>query len=212
MNWQRRKTVLFLTLLFLLGGCMNLKQPSRKLDYYTLEYDPPRLSVPKPLALVLRMERFTIAPTYNTNHVVFRDKSFKRNTYVYHQWRANPADLVGHFLYRDIRQSGLCKAVLPHTSSFAASYVLDGSVDEFFEWDKDGHWDAMLSLGITLMAEDEPDVSKRILFQQDYHAKETCQRKNPQALAEAMSRAMAKLSKKIMEDIYHRLKDRRAGA
>jgi ABC-type uncharacterized transport system auxiliary subunit len=206
MNRPRSKAVLLFTLLCLLNGCMNLKQPSRKIDYYTLEYDPPSLSVSEPLPLVLRMERFTIAPTYNTNHVVFRDKSFKRNMYVYHQWRANPADLVSYFLYRDIRQSGLCKAVLPYTSGFDASYVLDGSVDEFFEWDKDGHWQAILSLGITLMAEDEPDVRKRILLQNNYHIKETCQRKNPQALAEAMSRAMAKLSKKIMEDVYRCLK------
>ena len=202
---------MLLTFCFFLffGGCMNLKQPSRRIDYYTLEYDPPRLSQPEPLSSVLRLERFTIAPTYNTGHMVFRDRSFKRNTYVYHQWRANPADLVGHFLYRDIRQSGLCKAVLPHSSTFAASYVLDGSVDEFFEWDMGGQWDAILSLGITLMAEDEPDVSKRILFQKNYHARETCQRKNPQALAEAMSLAMARLSKQIMEDIYNCLKDKR---
>jgi ABC-type uncharacterized transport system auxiliary subunit len=138
--------------------------------------------------------------------MVFRDSSFKRNAYVYHQWRANPADLVGHFLYRDIRQSGLCKAIMSHSSSFPASYVLDGTVDEFFEWDMDGKWKAILSLGITLMAENEPDISKRILFQKGYHAKETCQRKNPQALAEAMSRAMEKLSGKIMQDIYDCIK------
>ena len=195
-----------------LFGCMNLKQPYRKVDYYTLEYDPPQLSLSEPLSCILRVERFSVAPTYNTSHMVFREKSFKRNTYAYHQWRANPADLVGHFLYRDIRQSGLCKAVLPYSSSFNASYLIDGSVDEFFEWDTDGQWKAVLSLGITLMAENEPDLSKKILFQKDYHAKENCQRKNPQALAQAMSRAMAKLSKKIMEDIYDHLKSQKPPA
>ena len=208
MNWLTKKSfLLLLALLVSIYGCMNLKQPYRKIDYYTLEYDPPKLSLSSPLSLTLRMERFTVAPTYNTSHMVFRDKSFKRNTYVYHQWRANPADLVAHFLYRDIRQSGLFKAVLPYSSNFTASYVLDGSVDEFFEWDTNGHWQAVLSLGITLMLDNEPDVSKQILFQKDYHTKEKCKRKNPQALAEAMSRAMAKLSKKIMEDIYDHLKN-----
>jgi ABC-type uncharacterized transport system auxiliary subunit len=207
MNWLTKKTfLLLLTLLVSIYGCMNLKQPYRKIDYYTLEYDPPKLSLSEPLSLTLRMERFTVAPTYNTSHMVFRDKSFKRNTYVYHQWRANPADLVAHFLYRDIRQSGLCKAVLPHSSSFTASYVLDGSVDEFFEWDTNGHWQAILSLGITLMVDNEPDVSEQIIFQKNYHAKEKCKRKNPQALAEAMSRAMTELSRQIMEDIYDHLK------
>jgi ABC-type uncharacterized transport system auxiliary subunit len=96
--------------------------------------------------------------------------------------------------------------VLPHSSNVTASYVVDGSVDEFFEWDTEGEWKAVLSLGITLMVDNEPDVSKRIVFQKTYHAKETCRRKNPQALAEAMSRAMEKLSGEIMKDIYARLK------
>jgi len=207
-----KRTCIMLAILLSLGGCVNLKQPNRKIDYYTLEYDSPSLSRPEPIAMVLRMERFTVAPTYNTNRMIFRDKSFKRNAYVYHQWRASPADLVSHFLYRDMRQSGFFKAVLSHSSNFSASYVLDGSVDEFFEWDTDGRWKAVLSLGITLMAENEPDVSKRILFQKNYHANEVCRRKNPQALAEAMSGAMAAVSKKIMEDIYDFLKSQRSAS
>lgn len=206
MLWPGKTYVLLLSLCLLLGGCLNLKQPSRKIDYYTLEYAPPRVPHTAPLSVVLRMERFSVAPSYNTNHIVFRDRSFKRDAYVYRQWRANPGDLVSYFLYRDIRQSGLFKAVLSHGSRFPYSYVLDGSVDEFFEWDMDGHWKAVLSFEITLMAENEPDVSKRVIFQKNYHTQQACRRNNPQALAAAMSQAMAELSTKVIQDIYGHLK------
>ena len=66
-----------------------------------------------------------------------------------------------------------------------------------------------LIISITLMAEDEPDVSRRILFQRRYRAEESCTIKNPRALAEAMSRAMADLSEKIIRDIHGRLKEGR---
>lgn len=202
MDWHKKISVLLLGLCLPLGACLNLRQPSHKIDYYTLEYDPPQISGVKPLSVVVRIERFSVAPSYNTNRIIYRNSSFKRNAYVYHQWRASPADLVTHFLSRDMKQCNLFQAVLSYDSRFASSYVLEGSVDEFFEWDTDKTWKAVLSLTVLLMAEKEPDVSKKILFQKTYRVNELCKQKNPQAMAKAMSQAMAKVSEKITKDIY----------
>jgi len=204
----KRISILLLGLTVLFGGCLNLEQPREKIAFYTLEYDPPQMADLEPLRLVIRMERFSIAPTYNTNLIIYRDSSFKRDSYVYHKWRTDPGALVSHFLSRDIRQSGLFKAVLHRESRFSSSYMLEGSVDEFFEWDLEETWNAVLSVSITLMAENEPDVSKRIIFQKTYSSRKACKQKNPQALAEAMSWAMAEVSKSIIKDIYSHLKDR----
>jgi len=87
--------------------------------------------------------------------------------------------------------------------------VLEGSVDEFFESDKKESWEAVLSVSILLIAENEPDISKGILFQKTYRATESCKQKNPRALAEAMSKAMARVSREITEDTYASLKDRK---
>jgi hypothetical protein len=57
------------------------------------------------------------------------------------------------------------------------------------------------------MAENEPDISKRILLQKTYQLKETCRSKNPGALAEAMSRAMARVSGEIIKDLHARIKE-----
>ena len=186
----------------LFGACMSLKQPSQKIEYYTLEYEPADTGGSKALPCAIRIERFSVAPVYNTVRIVYRNKSFKRAEYAYHKWRANPGDLVTYFLARDMKQSGLFRAVLPRDSSIPATHVVEGTVDEFLEWDSDNAWKALLGLSITLMAEDEPDISKRILFQKTYHAMENCRARNPEALAESMSSAMAEISGQIIKDIY----------
>jgi len=208
MNLVNRISVQLLVLFLLFGACISLKQPRNKIEFYTLEYDPPPIADRKPLPLVIRMDRFSVAPTYNSHRIIYRDRSFKRDAYVYYKWRANPGDLVTYFLSRDTKQSGLFKAVLPHDSRFPASYSLEGSVDEFFEWEAEEIWKAVLTVSITLMAENEPDISKRVLFQKTYRAQEACREKNPRSLAEAMSGAMAKISGEIIKDIHDYLKDR----
>lgn len=206
MNFYKKMPILFLSLPLLLGACVSLKQPSNKIGYYTLEYDPPQITGYKALPIVIRIEHFTVAPTYNTNRIIYKDESFKRNAYVYHKWSDNPGNLCAHFLSRDIQQSGLFKAVLQCNSEFPPSYMIEGSVDEFFEWDTKENWNAVLSLSVTLMAENGSDIGKRLLFQKTYNTTKPCEQKNPTALAQAMSQAMSEISLKVIKDIYNCLK------
>jgi cholesterol transport system auxiliary component len=206
---MRRDNLVFVLLLILcltLGACVNLKQPRTRVDFYTLEYDPPPVEEMDPLPVIIRLQRFGVAPTYNTNRLIYRDDSFEREAYLYHKWRANPGDLVSYFLGRDLRQSGLFNGVLSYDSQSPASYMLEGFVDEFLEWDEGNVWYALLTTSITLMVENEPDISKKILFQKTYRAKEPSSKKHPQELAEAMSQAMSKISKEVTMDIYTHLK------
>ncbi|MBW1743271.1 MAG: membrane integrity-associated transporter subunit PqiC [Deltaproteobacteria bacterium] len=199
--------VFCLILCLTLGACLSLKQPRTKVDFYTLEYDPPPLEKTEPLPVIIRLQRFGVAPTYNTNRLIYRDDSFEREAYLYHKWRANPGDLVSYFIGRDLRQSGLFKGVLAYDSQSPASFMLEGFVDEFLEWDEGNVWHAVLTISITLMVDNEPDISKRILFQKTYHAKEPSSKKHPQELAAAMSQAMSKISREVTMDIYNHLKE-----
>jgi len=138
--------------------------------------------------------------------MIFQDKSFKRDEYVYSKWIANPGSFATYFLARDLRDSGLFKAVFTYKSHLAASYALEGSVDEFFEQDTPDGWNAVLGLSITLEVLQEPDVSKRILFQKSYRVVRPCKEEHPRGLAETMSLAMQEVSEKIIRDVYSVLK------
>lgn len=208
MNNHRIVYILFLCFCLLVGGCVNLGEPKKaeKTIFYTLEYDPPASSHLQPLSAALRIKRFSVSPTYDTNRIIYREGAFERDAYVYHKWQINPGALVSYFLSRDMRESGLFEAVLSHDSRVSASHILEGKVDEFFEWDTKGDREAVLSISIVLTAVDEMELGKRSLLQKSFHRRESCRGKTPKALAEAMSQAMAEVSSEITREVYSFLK------
>ncbi len=200
--------IAILGLLLFSASCGGLSRPSPRIEHYSLEYAPPDMEKRDTLPFVIKVERFSAAPLYTTSQIIYREKPFSRNAYVYHRWRSAPADLVTYFLARDLKHSALFAGVLPHDAGPDGLFELDGSVDEFFESDLDDSWEAVLTFSVTLMEANQPDVSQRILFQRTYHAKKPCKQKNPRALAMAMSQAMADLSPEVIADIYDALKSR----
>ena len=195
-------------LTLLLTACLDLKQPRNKIEYYSLEYDPPRMSNHPPVSQVIKVALFSISPIYNTRKIIYRDAAYKRTAYDYHKWQANPAEFVTYFLARDMQHSGLFKAVVTRKSQSPHAYVLGGTVDEFLESDLSDGWQADLSLNVLLVNEQENDVTKKIIFQKSYHISKPCLQKNPQALAQAMSAAMAEASAQIIREIYNHLANR----
>jgi len=205
MNCFKRLVLLSFSTFLLLGACINLGQPNLKVHYYTLEYETQPIADLKPLPVIIRLDRFSVAPVFNTNRIIYREQSFKREAYVYHKWQANPGELVSYLLARDMQQSGLFEGVFSYSSSLTPSHILSGSVDEFLEWDTEGAWQAVLALNVTLVTQHQSDAREGVLLQRAYRYEETCDQKNPRALAEAMSRAMAKISVEIIEDIHSSL-------
>jgi ABC-type uncharacterized transport system auxiliary subunit len=200
--------LIFLSLPILFGACASLNKPTNKIEYYTLEYPPPQMETLNPLPHVIRMHRFTAAPPYNTTQIIYRDQSFKRNAYVYYRWQTNPGATVTTLLNRDINNSGLFKAVLDPSSRFSSSYMIEGTVDEFFEWDTQNAWKAILTVSVILTEKNKNDIKNRILYQKTYRKAEICQQKKPKAVAEAMSQALSKISDEMIKDVYDCLKDR----
>ena len=192
-------------LILSLSGCLGFGGTASKVDYYTLEYVSPKFAENKAVNSIIKMERFQASPLYNSEKISYRKNNFQTDEYSNQRWETNPAQLVPYFLFRDIKQSGLFKAVFNHDTGFVATHSISGTVDEFFEDDRGKIWEAVLSIDIILMAENEPDLNKRILFQKRYSTRKECSKKNPGALAEAMSRAMSELSAQIITDIHKTL-------
>ncbi len=188
-----------------LAGCLSFGEPAGKVDYYTLEYVSPKFTDIKTVDSIIKMERFQASPLNNSERISYRKNNFQTDKYGNQRWETHPAHLIAYFLFRDIRQSGLFKAVFNHDTGFAATHSISGTVDEFFEDDRGKIWEAVLSLDIILTAENEPDLNKRILFQKRYGTRKVCAKNNPGALAEAMSKAMSELSAQIITDIYKTL-------
>jgi len=184
-------------------SCSGLNEPERKVEYYSLEYDPPVIETRKPLSAVIRIDQFRMAPIYSSNRILFRERSYQSDEYYYHKWRAAPGDLVTYFLSRDLMASSLFKAVFSNAGTSISSHVIEGMVEEFFEKDIGDRQEAILSVSISLLAENKLNINGGVLLQKRYTVKEQCGIKHPRALAEAMSKAMAEVSGMIITDVYN---------
>ncbi|HJX34139.1 MAG TPA: ABC-type transport auxiliary lipoprotein family protein [Desulfatiglandales bacterium] len=203
--YHKKSVVLIVGISLILGACVNLRQPSNKIEYYVLEYDPPLFTDMDQLPYAVSVEYLAVAPIYDTTQIIYRERSFTREAYAYHRWRVNPGEMITSLLNRDIRYSGLFKTVTSHDSQYGARFSLGGEVEEFYEWDTEEGWKAVLSLSISLISVNERDVDKRVFYQKSYRATETCKQKNPRALAEALSLEMSRLSREIISDVYEHL-------
>lgn len=197
-----RSLFLFLlgALLLTLTGCATPRAKAPDVRYYTLEYESPVVTG-QPSQTVIALSRFGVAPEFNTAKIVYRDLSFGRQEYAYHQWRSTPQALVADYLRRDLQQSGLFLAVNRSGSSLAATHQLEGMIEEWMEVDKEDRWLATAGLTITLLDLRARDLHDQVIFQRTYRESEPAAKKNPGSVVEAMSRAMQRLSGRIIADI-----------
>lgn len=198
---------LLLLLALLCASCAIQRTSSPPTSHYILEYKPPVFPAQQPLATTLRIVPFDAAPAFDTYRMVYQTGKYKLASYHYQAWIAKPAALVRFFLERDLRRAGLLTAVLTDSSRFSPAYLLGGTVEKFLEVDKGEHWQAVLSLDIILQRRPEDGGMAKVLGQRHYTVQKACPRKEPQAVAEAMSQAMAELSKRIQQDLYTLIKN-----
>jgi ABC-type uncharacterized transport system auxiliary subunit len=200
----RQGCILILVLLCLVGCFPKAKKPT-PISYYTLEYQAPDPRNLPPLPVTLKFYRLETAPPYRTDRMVYRGSAFKWGKYDYHRWQIEPGRLATYFLVRDFRNTSLFKAALPPESIVSSSHFLSGTVDEFYQEEDRETWKAVLAVSITLAAERGRDTTGEVLIQKSYREEEPLERKNPTALAGAMSRAMERISERMVRDVYEAL-------
>ncbi len=194
--------MVILVQVFALVGLLGCGHPPALVYKYILEYPPPTLRGLPPLEDSLKVQQFLVAQEFNSTAMVYRPTPYKSETYTYHRWRVSPGYLVTDYLLRDLRSAGLFKAVFPGDSSSKSRYLLEGGVEEIQEIDNPAGWNASLKLTVTLLDQEEPEITKRVLFQKNFQTLEPMLDKTPQGLAEAVSRAMQRLSEQICLAVY----------
>ncbi|MBI5522711.1 MAG: membrane integrity-associated transporter subunit PqiC [Desulfarculus sp.] len=198
-----------LALALSLAGCLGgAGKPAVTVEQYTLEYPPPALGGLAALEQGLVVERFSVAQDLNGQAMVYRPSEYQRQVYAQHRWRVNPADLCTDYLLRDLRASGLFKAVFSYQSPGAARFRLEGAVQEFLESDEPAGPRAALSINLTLLDLSFPDLPRRLVFQRTYQESAPMPRVGAAELAQAMSQAFAQFSQKAITDVHQAIKGR----
>ena len=189
----------------LLTACMDIKQSYQPTEFYTLEYQPPDPGTRKPLPFSIRVERFTTAPDLNSGRIIYRSSPYKRQAYIYHRWRSNPAENVRYLLARDLSASGLFAAVFTGTRNLSSSIAIEGVIDEFYEWDNGQDTEAVISVSVMALVEQKDSLERLIVLQESFTSRQPCSERSAPALVQAMSRAMSDISTKLTNRIYTEL-------
>jgi ABC-type uncharacterized transport system auxiliary subunit len=190
-------------------ACSFGGKPAVMVEQYALEYPSPPMQNIGRIDRVIRFERFTVAQVFNNIRMIYRQKPNNYDDYTYHRWRANPGDMVGDALLRDLQATGIFKAVFSYRDTENTDLLLKGGVGEFYESDEKDGRKAILSVTITLMDRTSKELAKQIVFQKNYRIEEAIQEQTVQGFAQGMSRAVEKLSQRVITDVYEAVKNRK---
>ncbi len=197
--------IVALVTVFALSACMRSPSISKPVYYYTLDYAPAARTFSKTLPWVLRVERFSASPPFNSQRMVYADKGLHRNAYAHFQWVAQPGELLAYSLARDLRQANAFQAVWSPDGASPPTHLVTGWIEEFLEEDSVQPPQASLRVSISLIDAREPDPVRRILFQKTFSAKSPCREAAPAALSVAMSTAVSQISGEMIAEIYRHL-------
>jgi ABC-type uncharacterized transport system auxiliary subunit len=188
----------------ILCSCVGPKTKRLTTEFYHLYYDPPSKIVDTPFPFAVSVEPFQAVPPYDSTRIVYTTSPYSINFYPYHEWINSPAEMATSLLARDIKDANIFSAVL-NSDDRLARYRITGVVESFYEKDLKKEWKAELSIMITLIKIDENNMTNKICFQKNYSTTQTCRKRNPEGLADAMSIAMSSISEMILADIQHTL-------
>lgn len=195
----------FLILSFLLAtGCASLRQPPKSISFYTLGYDAPQPVAANPKPAVIYLKRLQGLPPFSSRQIIYGTSRCKRNVYHYHQWIADPADMVTALLARDLRHTHIADAVVTAPGELPITNRLTGTLNDFYEYDGKSGWKAEISLTL-LFTRERADGSQEFIFQKTYRATRPLAQKNPLGLSQAMSRALSDISARLAADINRNL-------
>ncbi|MDA3895945.1 MAG: ABC-type transport auxiliary lipoprotein family protein [Desulfobacteraceae bacterium] len=204
---KNQKIIFFtLSLIFIgfISSCSMGKKSLQPISYYVLDYEKPDFAPQSALPITLSLEKLKTASPYNSNRIVYSNNRYSQNKYVYHQWMAAPEEMISNLLARDLRASNRFKAVLDSNDPLT-SYLIRGTIDEFYEQDTDSQWNAVLSITISLINKNDNDKTRQFIFQKNYKKIHPLDQNNPKGLARALSMGMSEISNQIISDIYNEL-------
>ena len=177
-----------IVLSLIITGCAGSGKPQYEVENYLLNYPAPSWDKPVKLNTSVKFNRFSIAAAYNSTNMIFRKDSYSLDSFNYSRWAVNPADMIADSLLRDIRESGLFRAVFSRYETDEGRFVISGGIEEFYLRMEKSDKTAVISISISLKDTREKETGKSIMFQKKYVREEPLQESSPRGYCQAASR------------------------
>jgi len=183
------------------AGCFGRSKAPHLVEQYALEYAPPTFESLGRIGESIKIERFSVAQSFNSQAMLYRTQPYKLAVYNYNRWRINPGDMVTDYLARDFRASNAFSAVFSYRDIEDARFIIEGGVEEFLEMMEQDKLEAVLKVNVSFIDGSQKELTKRLVFQKRYHFKESLKEHSPDEFARGMSVNMQRFSEQLIRDV-----------
>lgn len=194
----------FINIFLLVGGCGLLSKKS--ITYHNLDYPSPAVEYSDPSPDTLMVYKFLSDPSVDTHMLSISNVKSGSATVGQHRWQENPVDMITELVLRDIETSRLFERAVDQWSSVRYRYALEGAVRNLAGEITEKSAYALVEAEVSFIDFDAPKLGKKVIFKKSYRISEPSDGKTPGKIAEAMNRAVKKLSKNIRDDVSASMK------
>lgn len=178
--------------LLVLAACAGNVPETR---YYQLA--APAASSPQPASASVAIEPLTADAAYDDDRIVYRLTPYRLDYYNYQRWSSPPGTMIANYLQDVLAKSGRFRAVM-HEASDAVPVTLGGRVVALEEIDTSRtQWIGHVAIELTLT----DTVTNKVLWAQQYDEREPLTKQTPEGLAQAISVAMARITKRALPTV-----------
>ena len=211
MHWMNspralRYCFIFSLVISIFSGCIKfsgLKSQGQSIEFYTIDYPAPESITLNPLGDTLLIRRFSTSSLYGTDRIAKQPSSFTTEFFYYKKWALNPASMLTNFIYRDLTDSGLFRAVLNGPSYIRPTYELSGTLEKFLAKRIKKGWETELVVSILFYTYAEGGKPKETdtIFQKRYLIKQPCEDDSAEAIVASLSTCTKRFTRELMQDL-----------
>ena len=168
-----------------LSACSVLgSRPTPETRYYTLTV-PGEPAVR--LARAVKIGTFTIDQPYASERFAYRTSPYALEYYTYHRWAGNPRTIVAAAA-RDYVERAAAPGAHP-------SLEMQGHIRRLEEVDEPAAWSGAVAMDVVVTRDGT------VVLERSYAEAEPAEKRNPEAVAAALSRALGRILDQVLRDV-----------